>query len=220
MRGSESGSKNRKRERIDVNDLMTSLTEADIARLKVLLRRVSPNAMALDALDGFFCALVCGPGKEPARADFSDVLGADLDDEDSASCDLVDAKELSMLMLRHWNVIAAAMLAGKPYVPLFALDDEGYPDGGDWAMGFQQGMNRNPAEWDRLTKDKDDWIAKASMRLLLEQYPLAVSGFNVVQIPPISPEKRMELLTLSSGCLSHIFQYFHRDAGKAASMRR
>jgi uncharacterized protein len=191
--------------------LTAPLLDADYARLELLLKRVNPEAMGLEELDGFFCALVCGPSQEPMTEYFPDVLGLDIND-DRAGHSLVDPQELSALLVRLWNQIAATMLAGRPYIPLFSMDEEGNPDGHDWAEGFAQGMDLDQEDWDRMLKKKDHWATVAPMMYLLaESDPQMQKDLKVSLLPP---EERIELLATTSVCLSHIFRYFHGDSGK------
>jgi uncharacterized protein len=199
------------------NPLTTPLAEADYARLELLLRRVNPDAMGLEELDGFFCALVCGPSKEPMTVYFPDVLGLDLND-DRAGYSLVDPQELSTLLVRLWNEIAATQLAGKPYIPLFSNDAEGNPDGHDWAAGFAEGMDMDPEDWDRMIKNKDHWVTVAPMMFLLAEYDPDLP--DDMKVPPFPQEKRIELLGTTSACLSQIFMFFHGDSGKRKSKRK
>jgi uncharacterized protein len=194
-----------------MNPLTVPLTEADLDRLKLLLSRVNPAAMSRDKLDGFFCALVCGPSRKPMNAYFPYVLGQDQND-DSAGYSLVDPQELSTLLVRLWNEIAAAMLAGNSYAPRFAMDAEGTPDGHDWAIGFVQGMNLDQKDWNRLIKDKVQGIMVSPMLFLLAESASDLP--DDLENLPLLTEKRIELLATIPTCLIQIFRFFHRDSGK------
>ena len=43
---------------------------------------------------------------------------------------LNEAKEILGLMMRHWNIIAGALLKGDGYVPLLMQDENGVAHGG------------------------------------------------------------------------------------------
>ena len=200
-----------------MSNLTTPLTEADFDRLELLLSRVNPDAMTVDELDGFFCALVCGPSMDPVSEYFPDVLGQDLD-HDSARYSLVDPEELSTLLYRHWNEIAAAMLADKPYVPLFTQEEPGNPVGHNWARGFVQGMDLDPEEWDLLTGDKHNWTLVAPVMLLLADSDPELAP--ELKRPVDTPERRMEVLAAAAVSLSLIFRHFHPAPGKSGSKRK
>ena len=145
------------------------------------------------------------------------MLGLDIN-EDRAGYSLVDPKELSALLVRLWNQIAATMLAGKPYVPLFSNDAGGNPDGHDWAEGFAQGMDLDQEDWDRMLQKKDHWVTVTPMMYLLaESDPQMQKDLSV---PPLPPEERTDLLATTSVCLAHIFRYFHGDTGKNTSKHK
>ena len=173
--------------------------------------------MTVEELDGFFCALVCGPSSEPMRTYFEDVLGEELD-EDSDRYSIVDPAELSTLLLRLWNEIAAAMMAGEPYLPVFATDDHGNPDGANWAKGFVHGMEYENAKWDRFIKNKEHSDSLAPMMILLADSDPELAA--ELKIPPIKPEDREEILIATAVSLSLVFKYFHPKAVKTHSHRK
>jgi uncharacterized protein len=198
------------------SNLTTPLTEADLDRLDLLLGRVNSDAMTMDELDGFFCALVCGPAMDPVSSYFPDVLGQDQDD--NAVYSLVDPEELSTLLYRYWNQIAASMMAGEHYVPQLSFEDSENPDGLAWARGFVQGMNLDPEGWDRVTKDRNNWTLVAPMMLLLAN---ADPGLAPELTRPLdTPEKRMDVLLAATASLSLIFKHFHPKSAKSGSKRK
>jgi len=202
---------------VSTNMLTTPLAEADLDRLELLLERVNPDSMTVDELDGFFCALVCGPGRQPVNKYFPDVLGQDLD-HDSFRYSMVDPVELSTLLYRHWNEIAAAMLADKVYVPLFEQEEPGNPIGHNWARGFVHGMDFDSEAWDTLAKDKHDWALLAPMMLLLADSDPELAP--ELKRPVDTPEKRMDVLAATAASLSLLFRRFHPGSAKSPSQRQ
>jgi len=198
------------------SDLTKPLTEADLDRLDLLLDRVNSDAMALEELDGFFCALVCGPAADPVSSYFPDVLGQDPDG--TAGYSLVDPLELSTLLYRYWNQIAATMMSGEHYLPHFSTEDPDNPDGHAWARGFVQGMDLDPEEWDRVAKDKDNWVLMAPIMLLLADADPELSAELKVRVD--TPDRRLEVLAATAAALSMIFQHFHPDSAKRGSKRK
>lgn len=197
-----------------MSDLTAPLTEDDFERLELLLKRSGPGAMTVDELDGFFCALVCGPSADPVSEYFPDVLGRDLDGEGSRYS-LVDPEELSALLYRRWNEIAGAMLADQPYVPIFSQEEPDNPVGHNWVRGFMHAMNYDEEEWDLLTRDKHNWTFMAPVMLLLaDSNPeLAPELKNRVD----TPEKRMEVFAATAVSLGLIFRHFHPHSVKSAA---
>jgi uncharacterized protein len=205
------------RETTSMSTLTTPLTEADLDWLDLLLRRVNPEAMSLPELDGFFCALVCGPSMEPVGAYFPFVLGQD-HDHDSARYSLADPEELSTLLIRHWNEIAAAMLADEPYMPLFGQDMPDNPVGDEWARDFVEGMDYDQEEWNALTSHKHNWTLVAPVMLLLANSDPGLD--SELKRPLDTPEKRTEVLAAAAVSLSLIFRHFHPAAVKSSSKRK
>jgi uncharacterized protein len=189
-----------------LSTLTTPLSEADYARLELLLTRASADSMSLEQMDGFFCALVCGPSEEPMSDYFADVVGEELDEE-SLRFTLVDPDELSALLIRHWNRIASAMLEGRPYLPVLLEDDDGEMHGHDWARGFFEGMEFDREEWDELVTHKEHWQVMAPITVLL-----ADSGHEAVPALKKRIELQEELIkvvVLIPLCLAGIFDFFH-----------
>jgi len=192
-------------------DLTTPLTDADFDRLNRLLLRANPDgAMSVSEMDGFFCAAVCGPGKESLPFYFDYVLGPASNERGAFHSVLGEAGQIGTLLMRHWNTIAATLLAGKPYAPLFDLDDDGQPVGYDWAEGFAEGMRLEKAGWNRMVRDRRTQLLVAPiMFILAEEFPYLAPG---VPIGELSPEKRIEIIAATMHCLTQLFQYFHRGA--------
>ena len=95
--------------------------------------------MNVEALDGFFAALIAGPEVVMPSEYYREVFGGEMSD----ACEfgsLDEANEILGLMMRHWNTIAAALNKDEVYVPLLLQDENGVATGNDWAHGFMRGM--------------------------------------------------------------------------------
>ena len=70
--------------------------------------------MSLEELDGFFCALICGPELVPPSEYMPHIFGGELVQGHGVST-VEEAQELLNLLARHWNMIAATLLRDEPY---------------------------------------------------------------------------------------------------------
>lgn len=180
------------------------LTGADLERLDDLLCAAnSDEAMTLEELDGFFCALICGPELVPPSEYLPEVFGGEMTLGSGVST-AEEAQELLNLLTRHWNNIAGTLLRGEVYVPLIIEDENGIPMGNDWAIGFVQGMHMRLSSWDRLVDDKEQWAALTPMMLLAHEGE-PDSEFTD---KPLTPETRFELLCHMANCVPIIYDFF------------
>ncbi len=112
--------------------------------------RSSGNAMSIDALDGFFTALVIGPVMVLPSEWIPFFLGAEMDGE---FLSIEEAQNIMQLLLRYMNSIAAAFQEdADEFVPIFeccefeTMADENSA-ATSWALGFIMGMELRFDEW-------------------------------------------------------------------------
>lgn len=74
--------------------------------------------MNLEALDGFFTALVCGPETVMSSEYLPVVWGQKREDDGPVFESPAQAQRILSLLRRHWNTIASTLNAGEPYAPL------------------------------------------------------------------------------------------------------
>lgn len=135
------------------------LADDDLDRIDALLQELD---FSLEALDGFFSALVIGPGEVP-QSEYLEVLAADAP----------VSEELIELMQRLWNDIARRVkldpqTAEDASFPLLAFPDDvpdedspefdshDYPVGADWAAGFLLGASLRSEQWDERMEQSED----------------------------------------------------------------
>ena len=116
------------------------LTDAELDRLGDFLKGCKGGgAMNVEALDGFFAALIAGPEIVMPSEYYPEVFGGEMSDTcEFASLD--EANEILGLLMRHWNDIAATLNKDEVYVLLLLKDQDGTVHGNDWARGFMRGM--------------------------------------------------------------------------------
>ena len=116
------------------------LTDAELNGLGDFLKSCKGGrAMNVEALDGFFAALIAGPETVMPSEYYREVFGGEMSDACEFSS-LDEANEILGLMMRHWNGIAGTLFKCEVYVPLLLEDENGVARGNDWARGFMRGM--------------------------------------------------------------------------------
>ncbi len=199
-----------------MNHLTTPLTDADFEQLNLLLERVNPDSMSVPELDGFFCALISGPCTEPLSEFIPEILrmapGA------TVRYSFVDPEELRTLLERHWNTIAAKLMADQPYIPFFVADEEGNMDGQEWAAGFMLGTNQHPAAWKRLIDNRVHWHFLAPITVILSEADPELAAELKPHLP--MPEERLQLFAAAVASVLEIFRFFHRNPVKSKAKRK
>lgn len=135
------------------------LSDNELDRIDALVHEFD---FSLEALDGFFSALVIGPG-EVTQAEYLEVLAANGPVPD----------ELVGLLQKLWNDIARRVkldpqTAEDASFPLLAfpedvpeedspeLDGYDYPVGADWAAGFLLGASLRSEQWDERMEQSEE----------------------------------------------------------------
>ena len=97
------------------------LTDPELDRLGDILRRCKGGkAMNLEELDGFFAALVAGPGTVLPSEYYPQVFGGTM--EETCEFDSLDQVNATLgLLSRHWNTIAGTLYADEVYLPLLLV---------------------------------------------------------------------------------------------------
>src|SRR4051812_40853581 len=131
------------------------LTDTDYDRLAGILNHFrSERALNLEQLDGFFAALISGPGHIHPSEFLPELWGGEMADEDAFE-GRRELEEFVDVVLRHWNVIAETLQSGDVYLPLLLEDEEGTAHGNDWAQGFLRGMGLRRSDWAELLDDEE-----------------------------------------------------------------
>jgi uncharacterized protein len=91
------------------------LIDAELDRLGAFLKSCKGGrAMNVEALDGFFAALIAGPETVMPSEYYREVFGGEMSD----ACEfgsLDEANEILGLMMRHWNEIAGTLNKDEVY---------------------------------------------------------------------------------------------------------
>jgi uncharacterized protein len=171
------------------------------------------RAMNVEALDGFFAALIAGPEIVMPSEYYPEVFGGEM----SETCEfrsIDQANEILGLMMRHWNTIAATLNKDEVYGPLLLQDIHGVAHGNDWAQGFMRGMGMRHDGWAELVNDEKHGGCLIPMMMLHHEH----DEDPETRPEPISPEKREDVTAHMAAGLLGAYRYFrtHRQVSPSA----
>jgi uncharacterized protein len=190
------------------------LTDAELDRLGDFLKSCKGGrAMNIEALDGFFAALIAGPENVMPSEYYPEVFGGEMSD----ACEfgsLDEANEILGLMMRHWNDIAGTLFKDEVYVPLLLEDKDGTAHGNDWAHGFMRGTLMRHDGWSELVDDEEHGGCLIPMMMLRHEH----DEDPEMRPEPISPEKRDEVIVHMTAGLLQAYRHFreHRQVSGGA----
>ncbi|MEZ5934849.1 MAG: UPF0149 family protein [Alphaproteobacteria bacterium] len=162
------------------------------------------TVMELEALDGFFTALIVGPDLIPPSLYLPVMWGGDGAGPDFDS--LEQAEHVMGLLMRHWNTIARRLRRGYPCMPLLA-HGAAWPKGRRWAEGFSRGIGLDFEAWEPLIDHEEHAQLLAPIIMLERDDP------ELVERPPGS-EDRNKMLGAAL-LAAHGIDLFWRDHASA-----
>ena len=171
--------------------------------------------MDLETMDGFFSALICAPERVPMGEVLSRVWG-----EEAELASDREAREITSLLMRHWNAIACALNGDDVYWPILLEDEAGNVHANDWAQGFYQGMGLSGGGWDQLLHDDrhGGWLIPV-LALVHEHDPDPEMRPGI-----IDEERRKQMIAMMVAGLKKIYDHFalqrHAAAQEAAATYR
>jgi uncharacterized protein len=183
------------------------LTDAELDRLGDFLKSCKGGkAMNVEALDGFFSALIAGPETVMPSEYYGEVFGGEMSD----ACEfrsLDEANEILGLMMRHWNGIAATLHKGEIHVPMIFEDEKGELHGNDWARGFMRGMQMRHNAWSELINDEKYGGSLTPMMMLYHEH----DEDPEMRPDPIAPDKREQVIAFMAAGLMNAYEYFRKE---------
>lgn len=189
-----------------------ALTDEEIDWLDGFLSSAqAPDAaMDLEALDGFFTALIVGPELMPPSLYLPVVWGGDGEGPDYDS--LEQAEYVMGLLMRHWNTIAQRLRRGYPCMPVLA-NGTAWPKGRRWAEGFSRGIGLCFEAWEPLVDDEQHAQFLAPIIALERDDPELVER-------PAGPEDREEMLSAALLAVHGMYVYWRDRADADVSATR
>lgn len=186
-----------------MNSLTTPLSDAEIGELADFLDALpSPEAMNIERVDGFFCALIVGPDLVMPSEYWPYVVGVDA--EEPAFGTMEQAQSIMELVTRHWNTIVRTLLEDDIYLPLILGDENGDPRGNDWAKGFLDGVAIRQASWQPLLDDEENAIAIVPIMALAHEYDPELKS----QFEPLLSQEREQILEMMALGLTQMYGFF------------
>jgi len=105
--------------------------------------RMPDDAMSVEQIDGYFCALAMDANRDKARESAHAILGTT--QAASVFQDEEQADRAAHLVARMWNTIVGRLDTGYAHKPI--LRDLDAPKAQGWARGFIAGMQANRSKW-------------------------------------------------------------------------
>ncbi|HEY6289680.1 MAG TPA: UPF0149 family protein [Nitrospiraceae bacterium] len=180
------------------------LTDTELDRLGDFLKSCKGGkAMNVEQLDGFFAALIAGPGTVKPSEYYPEVFGGEMSDTCEFSS-LEEANEILGQMMRHWNTIAGTLFKHEVYFPILLEDGRGLAQGNDWACGFMRGMHMRHDDWTELVNDEENGGCLIPMMMLYHEHDEDAE----MRPKPITPEKREDIIAHMAAGLVGTYRYF------------
>jgi uncharacterized protein len=191
------------------------LSEAELDQLSSFLSGLkNADALNLEGLDGFLCALIAAPDLVMPSEYLPIIWGGDLADENALSR-LEEANAVLQLIMRHWNSIITELEKTSVYLPLVEAADEQGVSGRAWARGFMRGVRMSAsAGWTQLFTDEREGS--------LLTIPIVAGEVDAAwPTEPLSEGKAEELLAGMAAGFARAYRHFaaQRRAGARAARR-
>jgi uncharacterized protein len=181
------------------------LSEAEYARIAAMLEGCK-RAMNVEMLDGFFAALICGPGLARPSEYLRMIWGGERIGGEKGWRDEAEMQESLELLMRHWNSVAGVLHSGEPFLPYLLEDDAGIAHANDWAQGFLKGMELRREDWAELLDDEGHG------GLLVPIFALANEHHPDPEMrpykEPMSTQRREQLIVGAAASVPGIYRYF------------
>jgi uncharacterized protein len=182
------------------------LTDEEFERLQSFLDNAGGEAMNLEAVDGYFAALICGPLLVSMSEALPNVLGDQIAFDNKQQAD-----EMLGLLMRHWNTIASelrrTLREDHVYLPVLLEDSTGVVRGNDWAAGFLRGMQGRPGSWSALLNSEEEGGCLLPMMMLAHEE----DPDPEMRPPPMDNEKRKEVVASMIAGLTLAYRYFEPE---------
>ena len=177
----------------------------------------NPDAMNLEALDGFFAGLICAPALVMPITYLPMVLG---DSREGRQFEAANAPPAFFaLLIEHWNHMAQSLRAGELFLPLLLEDEQGHAAGNDWATGFMRAMQIDSQVWSGLLNDDAQGGALIPILALAYEHD-PDPAMRPYGDQPVSDEQREQLLAGMAAGVTAIYAYFEPWRGNPSAVRR
>ena len=192
------------------------LSSTEFAELEAFLARCGGSEpMSLEALDGFFCALVVGPETILPREYLPVLAGGSRTAAAHVFESVEEAARILGLLMRHWNTIAVAFERGTGYVPQLSATASHLVVGTAWADGFMRGVDLRAEAWQVLIDHPARRLRESILPMMFLAQDVAYGKDPDVKFIP--PSVRQEMLSKMAVGLQDIQAYFREQRGKGVA---
>ena len=163
------------------------------------------NAMHMEVLDGFLCALITSPIPVSPEEYLPRIFGGKMPEfKNQAEADMVMGA-----LAQHWEHIDSVLKRGDEYYPFLYADPDGKCGANEWAYGFILGMDMRRDSWKEMVEASKQEGPLTPILTLYSEYIPEVSGCQ--EIPA---EEREELVTKMISNLPLIYAHFEEEREK------
>ena len=178
----------------------SGLSDSQIDDLQYFLDMVE-NSMNMEEIDGFFCALICGPAQVQPDEYLPHVFGGKIPEFGSDE----DRTEILGLLSIHWENIESTLSKNETYYPFFYADMDGKVTANFWVHGFMQGVEVRRQAWaDLIDTDQPNELLNPILTLHAEYVESMKEGVE----PIIAAEEREALVKQLISNLSALYQQY------------
>lgn len=200
----------------ETTPLNTPLGDPEYDRLDSILNRFkNENAMNLEAVDGFFAALISSPQMTPPSVYLQEVWGGGEMSDKEAFGDGQEFKEFMNLIMRHWNDVSRRLHDSEVFFPVLIQDSDGNAEANDWANGFVRGMKLHYEDWAELIEDEKNSGALVPILTLAHEHDPDPELRPYKE--PITKERREQLIDGLAAGTMRIYEYFESHRRMAVS---
>ena len=165
------------------------------------------NAMHMEGLDGFLCALITSPSPVNAEEYLPVIFGGKMPEFKSQE----ESDQIMGALAQHWEHIDSVLKRNDEYYPFLYADPDGKCSANEWAYGFILGMDMRRDSWKEMVEDgkqNQEGLLTPVLTLYSEYIP-EISGCQ-----PIPAEEREELVTKMISNLPRIYEHFEEEREK------
>ncbi|MEA5097680.1 MAG: UPF0149 family protein [Burkholderiaceae bacterium] len=185
------------------------LTDKQVDQLQEFLDTL-PRAMNFEHVDGFFCALICGPEQVPMDEFLPYIFGGQAPNFQSSE----QAGEILNLLAEHWKYVADKLISGTPYYPFLYADQEDKCSANNWADAFLLGTQLRPEGWSELLEDQSEHALLREIRALRAELSELAQGKQYT----IPSDERNEMIETIVANMTRIYDHFsNQPAEQSAS---
>jgi uncharacterized protein len=163
--------------------------EIDWLRQFIASRPAGAEAMSVETIDGYYCALAMDPDWNRARTAAATIFNSLDETLGSASEEQLD--RAGRLLARHLKTIVTRLDAPYAHVPL--LGDSSAPTAQLWVKGFITGMQVAGAEWGHYL------ASEHICEILAPVLGLSLNDYEEYEGRRMTPELRAETISLLPG---------------------